>query len=81
MLSYIHGGEVMDSPKLRGILEQIAQREHTTVAAVRKEIMETMAEGQPNQDPAVQAAWAAIPRKGKELTLEEFVAYLVQKSQ
>ena len=70
----------MDSPKLQRILEQIAQREHTTASMVRKEIMETMAEGQRNPNPAVQAAWAAIPRKGNELTLEEFVDYLTKNT-
>ena len=69
---------MMDSPTLRRILEKVAQREHTTVAQVRKEIIETMEEGQRSPDPAVQAAWAAIPRKGEKLTLEEFVAYLIK---
>ena len=70
----------MDSPKLRRILEQIAQRENTTVKEVRREILGVMEEGQRNPDPTVQAAWAAIPRKGKELTLEEFVEYLARYS-
>lgn len=71
----------MDSPKLKRILEQIAQREHTSTSEVRKEILALMDEGQRNPDPAVQAAWAAIPRKGATLTLEEFVAYLANVTQ
>ena len=71
----------MDSPKLKRILEQVAQREHTTVAQVRKEILAAMEEGQKNPDPAVQAAWAAIPRRGQKLTLEEFVVYLINATQ
>ena len=69
----------MDSPKVKRILEQIAQKEHTTAAEVRREIMEALAEAQRSPDPAVQARWAAVPRRGKEPTLDEIVDYLAKQ--
>lgn len=30
-------------------------------------------------DPKIQAKWAAIPKKGEKITLEEFVAYASSK--
>lgn len=66
----------MESPKFKHILEIIAHQHNTSVDEVRKEMQSALEEGQKSNDPAVQALWASIPRKGAELTLEEFIAYV-----
>lgn len=70
----------MESSKFKRILELIAQKNHTTVANVRAEMQAAMEEGQKSRDPNVPALWASIPRKGAELTLEEFVVYVAEKA-
>lgn len=68
----------MSKTKFERILEIIARQEHLSVQEVREEMTEAMREGQNSRDPIVQARWAAIPRKGAELTLEEFVEYMAK---
>ena len=67
-----------ESTKFRRILTLIAQKENMTVDEVRNEMQSAMEERQKSCDPAVQALWASIPRKGAELTLEEFVVYVAK---
>lgn len=71
----------MTKSELSCILFRIAKDNHTTVQNVRKEIEFAMEVGQSNTDPTVQAKWAAIPRKGPKLTLEEFIDYMVKAIQ
>ena len=59
------------------LLKKIAHRHHTTANEVRSEILLAMEEGQRSAHPVVQEHWNAIPRKGKKITLEEFLTYLV----
>lgn len=61
--------------QFKHIIEQIAKDAHTTPAQVLRKMEAAMKAGQSNPDPAIQAKWAAIPKKGKELTVEEFVEY------
>ena len=42
-------------------------------------MQQVMNEALENPDPAVQAMWRSIPRKGAEPTLEEFMDYLIEK--
>ena len=70
----------MKRKKFDQILQRIANENHTTVREVRREMELAMQAGQANPDPAVQAMWNSIPRKGHRLTLEEFVAYLAKKA-
>lgn len=69
----------MRNHKLKIILEELARKNHTTPEQIRKEMQFAIKEGQKSRDPFIQARWAAIPRKGKELTLEEFVEYLAKQ--
>lgn len=70
----------MQKRELNSILTRIAVENNTTVREVRREMELAMQAGQANPDPAVQAMWNSIPRKGPRLTLEEFVAYLAKKA-
>lgn len=70
----------MYSDRFMKVLALVAQRNNMTVQEVHDEMMSTMREGQQNSDPKVQALWNAIPRQGSELTLEEFVMYVLSKS-
>ena len=62
--------------KFEDIFAQIAKKNHTTPEVVRTEMQYAMDMAMQSLDPAVQARWAAIPRKGDKPTLEEFVCYL-----
>lgn len=70
------GGYDMKRHALELIIQQIANSHHTTPENVRHEMQLAMEEGQKSADPSIQAMWNAIPRKGKKLTLEEFISYL-----
>ncbi len=67
--------------KLEQLLQQIAKENHTTPQIVRKQMEEAMLMGQQSKDPIVQARWAAIPKQGDTLTLEEFLDYMVNTVQ
>ena len=71
----------MHPTSLDHILTQIAHQHHTTVDVVRREMYEAMQIAQDSTDPAIQAKWDTIPRKGKEITLEEFIDYLIKEIQ
>lgn len=70
----------MHERQLRKILETIARKNNTSAENVRKEMLSAMKMGQSSKDPAVQAMWESIPRKGAELTLEEFLDYLLKQT-
>lgn len=70
----------MESNKFRKILEQIAKSENVSVAEVRMKMQAAMDECLNSSNPSTQARWAAIPRKGSKLTLEEFVEYLANQT-
>ncbi len=70
----------MRKRKLDKIISQIAATHHTTPEEVRKEMQAAMDAAMVSIDPIAQAKLAAIPRKGPELTLEEFVDYLVRSA-
>ncbi len=61
------------------ILSQLAQANGSTCEEVRIRMESAMAQAMSNPDPAVQNMWASIPRKGTQLTLDEFMEYLIRK--
>lgn len=73
-------GDFMHERQLRRMLETIARKNNTSAENVRKEMLFAMKMGQSSNDPAVQAVWESIPRKGTELTLEEFLDYLLKRT-
>ena len=73
----------MDSKKLRiaeNALRQIAEREGTTVDAVREEIRAAIAMGRNDPSPAAQAFWQSFPCEGCEPTPEEVILRLAEES-
>lgn len=80
MVYWVLGGDVMRESQFDRILVQIAEREHVTVQEVRDEMQAAIEEAQQSSDPAIQALWASIPRKGTALTLEEFISYMANKA-
>ncbi len=73
----------MDSKKLRiaeNALRQIAEREGTTVDAVRKEIRAAIAMGRNDPSPAARAFWQSFPSEGSEPTPEEVILRLAEES-
>lgn len=73
----------MDSKKLRiaeNALRQIAEREGTTVDAVREEIRAAIAMGRNDSSPAARAFWQSFPCEGSEPTPEEVILRLAEES-
>ena len=71
----------MDSKKLRiaeNALRQIAEREGTTVDAVREEIRTAIAMGRNDPSPAARAFWQSFPCEGSEPTPEEVILRLAE---
>jgi len=69
----------MKDIKFEIILREIARKHHTTPNEVRREMQLAMDAALACDDPKIQAKWAAIPKKGEKITLEEFVAYASSK--
>ena len=63
------------------ILDQLARAKQSSSLLVRQQLQQAMEEALRNPDPEVQKMWASIPRKGLELTLDEFMAYLIRNNQ
>ena len=63
------------------ILDQLARAKQSSSLLVRPQLQQAMADALRNPDPEVQKMWASIPRKGLELTLDEFMAYLIRNNQ
>ena len=73
----------MDSKKLRiaeNALRQIAEREGTTVDAIREEIRAAIAMGRKDSNPAARAFWQSFPCEGSEPTPEEVILRLAEES-
>lgn len=70
----------MPNQKIEAVLAQIARKNNTTKEHVRREMQYAMDIAMASPDPAVQARWAAVPRKGAKPTLEEFVSYMASLS-
>lgn len=62
------------------ILEQIATANQVSAGEVREKMQIAMSAALRNPDPAVQAMWNSIPKKGQTPTLDEFMEYLVEKN-
>lgn len=73
----------MDSKKLRiaeNALRQIAEREGTSVDAVREDIRAAIAMGRNDPSPAARAFWQSFPCEGSEPTPEEVILRLAEES-
>jgi len=70
--------KIMDKRKIESAhraLEQIAEKNNTTVEEVRKQIKIAMINGLVSDDPRQKAYWQSIPCEGDVPTPEEFIAY------
>ena len=56
-------------------IRNVAQLHGTSERTVRREIKMAMDAAMKSPDPRVQRIWASIPRKGKELTVEELIEW------
>jgi len=61
------------------ILDQLASDSRSDPAEVREKLRVGMASALESSNPAVQAMWNTIPRRGSRPTLEEFMDYLIKK--
>lgn len=68
----------MPGEKWETILAEIAKSNHTTPENIQGEIWLAMEQGRNDPDPEVQDRWAQIPQKGGNLTLGEFLDYLLK---
>ena len=60
----------------RKSLKETAKANGITEKQMRAEIKKAMRTGMENPDPAVKKQWEAIPWRGPEPTVEEFVAWM-----
>lgn len=61
-------------------IRNVAQIHGTTERAVRQEIQRAMDIAMKSPDPKVQKIWASIPRKGKEVTVEELIEWAARQT-
>jgi hypothetical protein len=66
----------VDVYKAERALEQIAKKNHVSVATVRHEIEIAIAAASKNTDPKIQAFWKSVPHKREYPTPEEVIAYI-----
>ena len=57
------------------IITEVARQHGVPEAKVREEILSAMRIGMANPDPDVRKQWSAIPWRGPEPTVEEFIAW------
>lgn len=62
------------------IIRQIASANRVSSMEVREKMQLAMEAAMTNPDPAVQAMWDSIPKKGSKPTLDEFMDYLIGKN-
>lgn len=59
----------------RKAIKKVAEKYHKSEQEVRKEMQCFIEFATKSPDPAVRAKWAAIPKKGEVLTVEEVIEY------
>lgn len=59
----------------RNAIKNAAKLHGQSETYIRRQIRECMEAAMKNPDPKIRAVWASIPRKGKELTEEEFIQW------
>lgn len=57
------------------VIKRVAEMNNTSEQEVRKEMLHCLEYAANNPDPVARARFAAIPKKGKTLTVEEFIEY------
>ncbi len=69
----------MQKTEFEKILDQISSASQIPLPEIREKMQQAMSTALKNPDPAVQAMWNRVPKKGTEPTLEEFMDYLIAK--
>lgn len=59
-------------------ITKIAKMNGVSRKTVYQDMLDCMREAQKSPDPEARAIWASIPRKGKEVTPEEFIEYVAK---
>ena len=65
--------------KAEKAIRRIARMQRISEAEVRTEMEIAMLEGYNNPDPAIQAEWATAPFAGRVPSVEEFIAWCVDR--
>ena len=66
----------MRKSELDSIICMLAKEKHCTPEYVRRQMQNALDEAFSNPKPSVQAAWNALPTKGRKPSLEEFIEYM-----
>lgn len=61
-------------------IRRVAELHGTSERCVRQEIQRAMEIAMRSPDPKVQKIWASIPRKGKEVTVEELIEWAARRT-
>ena len=62
------------------ILNQIAVISSCPAAELREIMQQAMDAALADPSPVVQAMWDSIPRRGSQITLDEFMAHLIRQN-
>lgn len=62
--------------ELDSIIRMLAKENHSTPEYVRNQMQSALDEAFSDPNPSVQAAWNALPTKGRKPSLEEFIEYM-----
>ena len=69
----------MQKTEFEKILDQIAHASQTSPGEIREKMQQAMEAALKDPSPSVQAMWSAVPKQGSTPTLDEFMAYLIDK--
>ena len=70
----------MQKTEFEKILDQIAQASQTSSAELREKMQQAMEAALKDPSPSVQAMWQSVPKQGGTPTLDEFMAYLIDRN-
>ena len=59
------------------IIRQVAEKNGVTPNEVEREMKKAIKDGMSSTDPMVQAEWKKIAPDGKEVTIEQFLLYMI----
>ena len=77
MVVYMQEVKGMPREELQPILEQIAKAHNTTPEHVYHEMQTVIDIAQNDPDPETQEKWKYIPKLGGQVTVEEFLSFMV----
>ncbi|MBE6980948.1 MAG: hypothetical protein E7437_01350 [Ruminococcaceae bacterium] len=67
----------MDSKAFQQMLSVLAQKYDLTPQQIYRSMEIAIESAQSSSDPAIQKKWSSIPHKGKTVTPEDLISYII----